>query len=324
MLRVFQSKAACLAETDWRSGPLPADTSWADLCDPTPEEAKAVEEAFKIVLPTREEMQEIEASSRLYVEDNATFMIATIVSGTETDAPESNAVAFILIGGHLITVRHSSPKSFESFPLRAAKQPGLWESGERILVGLLEAIVDRTADILERVSFDLDTLSRQIFTARSRHAPLDGGDFQSTLFQLGRKNDLVARVRESLVSFNRMVTFLTPATDVLASKDLKGHVKILSRDINSLSDHATYLSNKIQFQLDATLGLISIEQNKIIKVLAIAGTVLGPPALLTSLWGMNFHFMPELNWKFGYIFALLLIVLSGALPLAYLKWRHWF
>ncbi len=324
MLRVFVTKGACLSETDMSAGPIPPDASWVDLVDPTPEEVKSVEAAFKIVAPTRDEMREIEASSRLYVEDGATVMIATVVSGTEAGTPESNAVAFILAGGRLATVRHSSPKSFDSFPMRAARQPGLWESGERILVGLLEAIIDRTADILERASADIDTLSREIFDARAAKVPLDSGDFEDAVYRLGSMNDLVARVRQSLVSFSRLVTFMQPVIDVGSSKDLRGHIKVLSRDILSLSEHTFYLANKIQFLLDATLGLISIEQNKIIKVLAVVGTILGPPTLLASFWGMNFHGMSEYAWRYGYPFALAVIVISGLVPFLYFKWRHWF
>jgi magnesium transporter len=323
MLRVFVTTGACLSQVGTALGEVPPDAMWVDLANPTPEELKPVEAAFKIMAPTREEMQEIEASSRLYHEDGAIFMTATIVSGADTESPESQPVTFILADGRLITVRHSEPKSFVTFPQRALRQPGLWTSGERVLIGLLESIVDRTADILEHVSVDVDTLSHEVFGARGRHDPLDSGDFQDVLFRLGRESDLVARVRESLVSLSRMVTFLTPATDVKASKDLKGHVKTLMRDIGSLSDHTAYFSSKIQFLLDATLGLISIEQNKVIKVLAVVGSVLGPPTLLASVWGMNFHEMPELTWHAGYPFAIALIVLSGLAPFLYFKWRNW-
>lgn len=323
MLRVFVNKGACLSEIPTVAGELPLDALWVDLSNPTPEEVKPVEAAFKISAPSREEMQEIEASSRLYHEDGAIFMTATIVSGSDTESPESQPVTFILANGRLITVRHSDPKPFATFPQRAVRQPGMWTSGERVLVGLLEAIVDRTADILEHVSFDVETLSREVFGARGRKVPLDSADFQDILFRLGRENDLSGRVRESLISFNRLVTFLTPATDVKASKDLKGHVKTLSRDVASLSDHTSYLSNKIQFLLDATLGLISIEQNKVIKVLAVVGTVLGPPTLLASVWGMNFHAMPELTWHAGYPIAIAAIVLSGLAPFLYFKLRNW-
>lgn len=324
MLRVFVSKGACLSQLEAAPEAIPADALWVDLSDPSPEELKPVESQFHIAAPTREEMQEIEASSRLYYEDGATFMTATIVSGADTENPESHAITFILTEGHLITVRHSDPKPFRTFPQRATRQPGLWTSGERVLVGLLEAIVDRTADILEHVSYDVDLLSREIFAARSaRKVRLDSEDFQAVLVRLGRENDLAARVRESLISLNRLVTFLTPATDVKAAKDLRSHVKTLTRDILSLSDHTSYLSNKIQFLLDATLGLISIEQNKVIKVLAVVGTVLGPPTLLASLWGMNFHNMPELSAPYGYALALAAIAVSALAPFLYFKWRNW-
>jgi magnesium transporter len=324
MMRVFVTKAGCLSESVTAPGALPPEALWVDLANPTPEEIKPIEAAFRITAPTREEMQEIEASSRLYYENGAVFMTATLVAGADTENPESSAVAFILAEGRLITVRHSEPKAFLTFPQRATRQPGLWSSGERVLAGLLDAIVDRTADILERVSADVDKLSREIFRARARRALLDSGDFHTVLVQLGRENDLTGRIRESLVSVNRLVTFLTQATDTKSGKDFRGNVKTLSRDVASLSDHTSYLSNKMTFLLDATLGLISIEQNKVIKILAVGGTVFLPPMLFASIWGMNFRHMPELPWHLGYPIALGVIVVSGLAPFIYFRWRGWF
>ncbi|MFO1186786.1 MAG: magnesium transporter CorA family protein [Alphaproteobacteria bacterium] len=324
MMRVFVTKGGCLSAIEAAQGAVPAETLWVDLSNPTPEELKPVEAAYKIVAPTREEMQEIEASSRLYREDGAVFMTATIVSGADTEAPESHAVAFILAEGRLITVRHSEPRAFITFPQRAVRQPGLWSSAERVLLGLLDAIVDRTADVLERVSVDVDMLSREIFGARARKAPLDSGDFHELLVRLGRENDLTGRIRESLVSVNRLVTFLTQVTDTTSGKEFRANVKTLSRDIASLSDHTHYLSNKMTFLLDATLGLISTEQNKVIKILAVAGTVFLPPTLFASIWGMNFHHMPELDEAWGYPLAIAVILASGLVPFFYFRWRKWF
>lgn len=325
MMRVFVTKGGCLSEIAAAPGVVPPETLWVDLNNPTDEELKPIEAAFRISAPTRADMQEIEASSRLYREDGAVFMTATIVSGADTEAPESHAVAFILADGRLITVRHSEPRPFITFPQRAVRQPGLWPSAERVLVGLLDAVVDRTADVLERVSVDVDALSREIFGARTRKAPpLDSGDFHEILVRLGRENDLTGRIRESLVSVNRLVTFLSQVTDTKSGKEFRANVKTLSRDIASLTDHTHYLSNKMTFLLDATLGLISTEQNKVIKILAVAGTVFLPPTLFASVWGMNFQHMPELDEAWGYPLAIAVILASGLLPFLYFRWRRWF
>jgi len=324
MMRVFVTQGGCLSEIPAVPGTVPAETLWVDLNHPTPEELKPVEAAYKIVAPTRDEMQEIEASSRLYREDGAVFMTATIVSGADTASPESHAVAFILAAGRLITVRHSEPRSFVTFPQRAVRQPGLWGSAERVLLGLLDSIVDRTADVLERVSVDVDALSREIFGARAQKAPLDSGDYHDLLVRLGRENDLTGRIRESLVSVNRLVTFLTQLNDTKSGKEFRANVKTLSRDVASLTDHTNYLSNKMTFLLDATLGLISTDQNKVIKILAIAGTIFLPPTLFASVWGMNFHSMPELDQPWGYPLAIGIIIASGIVPFLYFRWRKWF
>ena len=323
MLRVFVTKGECLSETAAEGGEVPPEALWVDILDPRPDDLQPFESAFGFLAPTREEMQEIEASSRLYHENGAMFMTATLVSGSDTGNPESHAVTFILAAGRLVTLRYSSPRPFQTFPQRAMRQPGSWGSGETIMAGLLEAVIDRTADILEAVSAHVDDVSRDVFGARKGDAPLDAGDFQTVLVRLGRENDLAGRLRESLVSINRVLTFLAQAADGKLSKDIRGHVKTMTRDISSLTDHTAYLANKIQFLLDATLGLISIEQNKVIKILAIVGTVLGPPTLFASMWGMNFHNMPELAWPGGYAFALGVIAISGLVPFFYFKFRKW-
>jgi len=327
MMRVFVTKDGCLRQIDAAPEALPQDVLWVDLLSPTPDELKPVEQALKIAAPTREEMQEIEASSRLYQEDGAAFMTATIVSRAETESPESNAATFIIADGKLVTLRYSDPLPFTSFPQRASRQPGQWPTGDMVLAGLLEAIVDRTADILERVSFEVDGVSKEVFGQRPSTKPLDAGDFLDVLVKLGRKHDLTGKVRESLISFTRLLTFLTqtiegrPPKD---TKDLKGHIKTMSRDVASLADHTTYLANKITYLQDATLGMVNIEQNRVIKVLAVAGAIFLPPTVLASIWGMNFHFMPELDEAWGYWAALTLIALSAIVPIIYFKWRRWF
>lgn len=323
MIRVFTTKDGCLRQVEGLPDAIAPEILWIDLLNPTAEEIALVERTMHIEMPTREEMQEIEASSRLYFEDNAYFMTAPVVSRALTDAPESRAITFILSDKRLATLRYSEPLPFTTFAQRAERQPGLWPTGEMILAGLLEAIIDRTADILERVSFEVEGISREVFGQRTSTAPLDAGDFQEVLVQLGRKNDLSGKVRESLISITRLLTFLAQAADGKPQKDLRGHIKTMTRDVASLADHTAYLSNKITFLLDATLGMVSIEQNRVIKVLAIGGTVFLPPTLLASIWGMNFHAMPELDWTLGYPLAIGAIVLSALLPFLFFKWRRW-
>ncbi|NWH08032.1 MAG: magnesium transporter CorA family protein [Alphaproteobacteria bacterium] len=324
MIRVFVTKDGCLRQTEAQPQAVPQDALWVDLLNPTSDELRPVEQQFSIQFPTREEMQEIEASSRLYYEDGASFMTATVVSRAETDSPESTAITFILAGARLITLRFAEPLPFTTFPQRAERQMGLWPTSDMVLVGLLEAVIDRTADILERVSYEVESVSRDVFGTRQANRSLDAGGFQDVLVRLGRKNDLTSKVRESLISINRLLTFLANSWETKPSKDLRAHIKTMTRDVSSLSDHTAYLSNKITFLLDATLGMVSIEQNRVIRILAVASTVFLPPTVLASIWGMNFNIMPETEWSFGYPFALLAILVSGVLPVIYFKWRGWF
>jgi magnesium transporter len=297
---------------------------WADLMTPTKEEETTIETWLGVAIPTREEMEEIEISSRLYVEDGAYFMTAILPAQTEADDPLMSPVTFVLAGNRLITVRYHEPKAFKTFPLRAEKVATGCTSGDTILIGLLEAIVDRLADILERAGRDIETISRDIFEASSTKASKRNRDFQELLKAIGRKEDIASSIRDSLISLQRLAGFLTHAsTQTRMSKDIRARIKTLSRDVLSLADHATFLSQKINFLLDATLGMISIEQNAIIKIFSVAAVIFLPPTLVASIYGMNFDIMPELKWQFGYPFAIGLMIMSAILPYWYFRRRGW-
>ncbi|CAN7683898.1 magnesium/cobalt transporter CorA [Mesorhizobium amorphae] len=297
---------------------------WADLLSPTKEEEAAIESWLGVAIPTREEMEEIEISSRLYVEDGAYFMTATLPAQTEIDDPLMSPVTFVLAGTRLITVRYHEPKAFKTFPQRAEKVVTGCTSGDTILIGLLEAIVDRLADILERAGRDVEAISRDIFQATSTKVSKRNRDFQELLKAIGRKEDLTSSIRDSLISLQRLAGFFAHAsTRTKMSKDTKARIKTLSRDVLSLADHATFLSQKISFLLDATLGMISIEQNAIIKIFSVAAVIFLPPTLVASIYGMNFDIIPELKWQLGYPFAIAMMVLSAILPFWYFRRRGW-
>lgn len=296
---------------------------WVDLLTPENGEETLVERGLGINVPTRDEMEEIEVSSRLYYEDDAAYMTATLPAQSDTDDPEMAPVTFVLAGEKLITVRYHDPRAFQTFPQRAAKLSMGCTNGQTVLIALLEVIVDRLADVVERAARDIDGLSRGIFrnngsrSAKSR-------DFQRALEEIGRKGDLNSKLRDSLASLERLVAFLGQVT---AQNKLdpqhRARLKTLSRDVRSLTDHSAFLSQKVMFLLDATLGMINIEQNAIIKIFSVAAVVFLPPTLIASVYGMNFAHMPELDWLTGYPFALLLMVVSAILPYWYFKRRGW-
>jgi magnesium transporter len=299
---------------------LPERAVWLDLLQPTSAEESAIEQALGIEVPTREEMKEIEASSRLYREDGALFMTATLLANADTETPESTALTFILAGNRLVTVRYLDPQPFRSFTTFALRHPSACGDGDAIFTGLLEAIIDRIADILETVGTDLDRMSRDVF---SRSSGETSRDFQKLITRIGRAGDLTSKARESLVSIGRLLAFAIQGSQARGRKGIGARLKTIGRDVVSLSDHASFLNNKVNFLLDATLGMINIEQNAIIKIFSVAAVVFLPPTLIASIYGMNFANMPELSTPFGYPLALALMVVSAILPYWYFKRRGW-
>jgi magnesium transporter len=268
-------------------------------------------------------MQEIEPSNRLYQEDGGLFMTMTVLVNADSPLPESAAITFVLVRQRLVTVRYEEPKPFRVFAAYVERHREFCVSGTALLIGLLEAVVDRTADILERIGVDIDALSRTIFASSVAGPAGVQRDFAEALTRMGRNHDLTAKARDSLVSLSRLLSFLTLPGDVRDDAALREHVGGLVRDVASLTDHATFISGNISFLLNATLGLVNVEQNAIIKIFSVAAVVFLPPTLVASIYGMNFKLIPELGWDFGYAWALALMVLSAVLPYLYFKRRGW-
>ncbi len=303
---------------------------WIDLLNPLPEEVVAVERALELKLPTRVQAQEIEVSSRLYLQDNAAFMTVTVLVGARTAHLETTAVTFILQPARLVTLRFAEPMSFVTFASKFAQNPATYATAEKVLMGLLDEIVDRLADTLETVSSEMATVSHTVFTGagadgphftkRERHARVN---YTKVLNQIGLNGERAASARESLVTLGRMLGFVAEASAARADAVSDEHWRTLRRDVSALTDHATFLSDKVSFALDATLGRINNEQNMIIKLFSVLSVVLLPPTLIASIYGMNFEFMPELTWQYGYPYALVLMLISAILPYLFFKRRGW-
>jgi magnesium transporter len=273
-------------------------------------------------------MKEIETSNRLYEEGGAVYTTATVGSKLDTLTPESSAITFILANDRLITNRYVDPTPVRRFMQYVERSPAACTSSATLLAGLLESFVERIADLLERVQAELDAVSHTIFTrsngaAPQTNSPPSSGDLQAMIQKIGANGDLVSKARESLVSFQRLLMYVQQANSVTLSQDQRGRFKSTLRDVQSLSDHATFLGNKIQFLLDAVLGLINLEQNNIIKIFSVAAVMLMPPTLVASVYGMNFQFMPELEKPWGYPVALLAMVVSAVLPYLYFRRKGW-
>ena len=323
MLTVYIPRGASLERIAVAPGESPPpEAVWIDLITPTVQEDKLVEALLGIAVPTREEMQEIEVSSRLYIENGGRYMTATLMCQADTATPKTTAVTFILSSHRLVTVRYDEPRPFAIVEHKLARACSPKVSGETVMMDLLDAVIDRSADIQERVGAEVDQISHSIFEPDDEaRTP----SYNDVLKALGRKGDLTSKVRESQVSVGRLLSFLAHEAEVMKwSKDMRTQLQSMQRDVVSLTDHASFLSNKITFLLDAMLGVVNIQQNAIIKIFSIAAVVFMPPTLVASIYGMNFHSgMIELEWRFGYPFALILIVVAAVVPLVFFKWKKW-
>ena len=299
---------------------------WIDLLNPTPAEEKAVQDALRLEIPTREEMQEIESSSRLYREDDALFLTANFLYGVENGEYGSTAISFVLTNTTLVTVRYATPKAFSVFGARAQRYPTtLLSSPDAVMLHLFEQIVDRLADILERVGADMDRASQRTFRAARASIKANRRDDQlkETLITLGQVGEVTTRTSETLLGLNRILAFVAAEKASAVRKENQPLIKTLVRDVRSLVEHASFLNSKAQFLLDAMLGVINVEQNNIIKTFTVASVALMPPTLIASIYGMNYEAMPELKWEFGYPLALLMMVVSAILPVLYFRRKGW-
>jgi magnesium transporter len=323
MLTLYVPTGAIVERQRYEMLPTDLPTAvWLDLHDPSPAEVQAVERSLKLDLPSREEMQEIEATSRLYEEGDALFMTATVLAKADSDEPESHAITFVVTASALVTIRYSDPIPFLSFSHRIERTPSTCTTSDVAFVGLLEAIVDRIADVLERTSMEIERIGQSVFR-RDPRRKLQGAALNDALTGIGRSGTLISAISESVMSLTRVVTFFGTTASPWLHKGPKTHVKTLTRDLRSLNEHAGFLSQKSNFMLDATLGMINIEQNMIIKLFTVAAVGFMPPTLIASIYGMNFKNLPELEFEFGYPMALGMMVLSALIPFLYFKRRGW-
>lgn len=303
---------------------VPTEAIWIDMVSPTREEEKKVEALVGVEVPTEDEMIEIEPSSRLYQEPGGIFVTANLVAGVDSGMPISTPVSFVLTPKHLVTLRYAEPKVFSLFSAHVERAPGLCSDPTTTLINLLDAVVDRLADIIEEAGAQMESISRATFRRSKADSEqrMTNAALQVLLARIGQAQDIVSKARDSAVSLNRAIGFLSFAL----KKDANGsreRLKSLSRDLVSLTDQTSYLGNNVTFLLDAALGLINIEQNAIIKIFSVAAVIFMPPTLVASIYGMNYHHMPELAWEYGYPMALGLMVLSAVLPYTFFKSRGW-
>lgn len=313
----------------WREGQLKnlpeneaGEAVWFDLEKPTPEEYACVAKLTGFSLPRYEDLAEIESSSRLSVdEDVLTLSLPTVYNAEEMI--NRSVCGFILSHNQLVTIRFSTNLAFNLFspPAPSANIP----EAQHIFVALLEAIIGRQADRLEKLREELDGLSLRIFQRRTpkkdsiRHAERD---LQRILIILGRGYEAISYIRDCQLGIARIATYVIKTAHWIP-KPLRDRLRLVKKDVTSLNEFSTHLTDKIQFLQDSTLGFINISQNSLIKVLTIVSIIGIPPTLIAGIYGMNFKDIPELSWAYGYGYAWAVMVFSAIAPLAWFRKKGW-
>jgi magnesium transporter len=330
MLTLYHSRAGRGEHPgDLNTASLPANVAWIDLLKPDPDEVAFVKRTTGLDMPSIGELSEIESSSRLRNQNGAIYLSAPLIYRAESDQPLTTPVGFVLMRERLITVRFEELNLFKTFidrDLTAESDP---LTSAAVFAGLMDAIADRLADILENIAAELDALSHRLFRSPAtepvaRRPPArESADLRVILRRVGHTGDLASKIRDSLLGIGRIVPYVSTVAADWLPPEIKPRLDTVRQDVLSLSDYDTHIVNKVQLLLDATLGLINVEQNNIIKVLTIVSVVGIPPTLIASMYGMNFKGMPEYDWSWGYPYGLALIALSAILPVAWFKWRGW-
>jgi magnesium transporter len=320
---------ACNHTRFFETPPEAANAVWYDLMNPSDAEIAAVQKETGLSLPSQADVSEIENSSRLSSDGPVLTMSMPIVTRTD-EGLLASACGFVLSPDRLVTLRFAPSLAVDHFketPHETGEAGGA--SSAFIFAGLLETFVDKQADALERLRNELDAMSHQVFHHRfalennkADKRRNQESELQSILVTLGRAYDTISFLRDSQLGIARIAPYTQTTADWLP-KSVTARLKSLTKDITSLNEFSTHLTDKVQFLLDATLGLISISQNSLIKVLTIVSIVGIPPTLIAGIYGMNFHDMPELNWAYGYPYAWALMILSAVLPLILFRLKGW-
>lgn len=290
---------------------------WVDLTDPDEEERIWVKSKYGVTLPGEDEVQDIEASARYYEAENGDLHLRTDFLLEEEDGPSRVVtVAFILSGKILFSVHNDDLPVFRLVRMRARSRPGSIEDYMDVLLDLYATDAEYSADALEGIYESLEEVSTRVLQKE-----FTDNDAAAALNAIAHEEDLNGRIRRNMMDTRRAVSFLMRGR--LLNSDQFEEARQILRDIESLDGHTSFLFDKVNFLMDATVGFININQNKIIKIFSVASVAFLPPTLIASLYGMNFALMPELNWRFGYPFAIALMAASAVAPLLYFRRRGW-
>ena len=302
---------------------LPAGTTWIDANSPTAEESAFLERALGVTPPSLEKMSEIETSSRLYRLRDAVCVTIPLPRHEPDGGVAAHPLALIVTKKALLTVRYEHLKPCEPDYLLATGIDLSPATPIGATIALLEGIVDHLADELELLTSNLDQCSRQVFAKSAKVGEMRSALLKRVIPEIGRLREFNSLLEETLLTLTRAAPFLESEWSATLPPELRGRLDRIGHDVQSLSSHESRLSDKLQFLLDASLGLIGVEQNDIFKVLTIASVIGIPPTFIASMYGMNFKNIPEYDWAWGYPYALTLMLLSALLPVLWFKYRKW-
>lgn len=319
----FQEQNNVLCRVLGANENISAEAIWVDVRNPDETDIGIIENQLNIKIPSEHEIWKNHVLNRFYIEDDKAYMTAALITKVDSPHPGTASVTFVLAPKFLLTVHDIDPTSFRNFTARLVNSNEVFPSSHHVLEGLLEEMITRVAYNSEIVVETLDDISHNIFGNE------DGGKkgksasqkMKTILRRLGAVADLNSKINESLHSFNRMLVFFKQI--VAADTQVHARADILTTDVNALSTQTAFLSDKITFQLDALLGMINVEQNLIIKIFSVVAVFFMPPTLVSSIYGMNFQHMPELNLTYGYPVAIFLMFFSALIPFLYFKRKGW-
>jgi magnesium transporter len=298
--------------------------TWIDLLQPTDDERVRAERVSGLKLPSREELSQVELSSRLSERDGVLFLSMPTVSHMSRLDQAQSPLGFVLSKKLLVTIRFGQLHAFETVAARRFKGGEKFSSAETF-AALVDGMVELSADVIEQIAAELDTISRSVFAelGKRNHVTHSNDELRRVLIGVGNAGERLSRIRDSVLGLQRIVPFVAGSEQDWIPASIRVHLKTTQSDLSSLTEYETHLSNKVQFLLDAVLGFINTKQNDTFQVLTVISIVGIPPTLVASIYGMNFANMPELGWAWGYPFGLVLILLSAILPILWFKWRRW-
>jgi magnesium transporter len=306
---------------------IPTGSIWIDMIEPTVEEDLKVQHYVGAAIPTRADPDYAEPAESHYAENGVRYLQASVISEPE-DTPDVTDVTFVVAPAALVTVRYHPCESFDIYAQKLCKAGAATPSSDAVAVGLVNTAINRSARALSKAGVSLDRIASRVFHAKDNKENRNQ-IYSDTLWDLGREDEKISNLRESMVSIERLLLFLAAdangdlAKPDKAQKAVRAATKTALRDLKSLEEDASFKAQKVQFLLDATLGLINLAQNDIIKLFSVLAVIFMPPTVIASIYGMNFKEMPELQWDFGYPFAILLMICAAALPYVFFRWKKW-